>query len=460
MNANKQLRGEEPQSGLRDPHVRALYQAWWPLSLSWLCLSFEAIVGTAAVSRMPDKTLQLAAFASVVYPVTCFLESPIYGLLSTANTLCVDRASLRKALLYSVVISGFCSFLQLLFVLPPIYRFMMEDVLKAPAEVIEASYLPMWLMLPTSILVGLRRFYQGVLVRLNGAKKVGRGSALRIGSMAVFLLFCVKFNLFSGAVAGTLGCVVGVIVETLYAYLCARRPIREMLPEHDAAYPDLTPLSFARFYTPLAFTSMLTLLIQPIIVAGINRSPDPLTSLVVWPIAWQICIALCSISSALPELYVGFKTKALKEPGASLVSFEYFTRTLLAMAIVSCMIIAVTPLARIWFEDLFELSSDLSYLATITFVAGSGYPIFRVLTNYRIGEFLYRRETFPVTEAIAVFLVVLAAAIFFGMPLTEKFGLSGATIGGCGVSLATAAQALWLWARGRVRPQLNTSVRN
>ena len=51
----------------------------------------------------------------------------------------------------------------------------------------------------------------------------------------------------------------------------------------------ITAGGFARFYTPLAATSLLLTATNPILAAALARSPDPVTALAGYSVAFAVC---------------------------------------------------------------------------------------------------------------------------------------------------------------------------
>ena len=56
----------------------------------------------------------------------------------------------------------------------------------------------------------------------------------------------------------------------------------------------ITARGFARFYTPLAATSLLLPATNPILAAALARSADPVTALAGYSVAFAVCGVLCA----------------------------------------------------------------------------------------------------------------------------------------------------------------------
>jgi hypothetical protein len=70
--------------------------------------------------------------------------------------------------------------------------------------------------------------------------------------------------------------------------------LRNQLRYAPAVEPALTFRAMMDFYIPLAMTSLLFLIVQPMGSAALSRMPNALTSLAVWPVIAGVSFLTCS----------------------------------------------------------------------------------------------------------------------------------------------------------------------
>jgi hypothetical protein len=70
-----------------------VFSTWWPLATSWLFMGLELPAVSAALARLPDPTISLAAYGGVIFPLALLIESPIIMLLSASTALSKDLRS-------------------------------------------------------------------------------------------------------------------------------------------------------------------------------------------------------------------------------------------------------------------------------------------------------------------------------------------------------------------------------
>jgi progressive ankylosis protein len=73
---------------------RDIFVFWLPLFASWLLMTAEGPIVSAAINRLPDEVIMLAA-QGIVVSLAITIESPIINLLATATALVRDDQSFR-----------------------------------------------------------------------------------------------------------------------------------------------------------------------------------------------------------------------------------------------------------------------------------------------------------------------------------------------------------------------------
>src|SRR5690606_26779531 len=121
-------------------------------------------------------------------------------------------------------------------------------------------------------------------IRFHASRAVSIGTAVRLGSNWGVLAIGYLIGTIPGIVVGTAAVATGVVAEALYIGLRTRPIVRGPLAAAPTVEPALTFGAFLAFYVPLALTSLLNLLIQPIGSAALGRMPLALASLAAWPV--------------------------------------------------------------------------------------------------------------------------------------------------------------------------------
>ena len=420
--------------------TRTIFSTWWPLAISWMLMSVETPALSAVVARLADPKIHLAAYGGIVYPVSLIIESPIIMFLAASTALSKDWASFARGRRYMMVTGFVLTALHALVAFTPLFYRIAEDLLGAPAAVIEPARIGMMIMTPWTWSIAYRRFHQGVLIRSGRSRTVSTGTLIRLGADGLVLAVGYLLRL-PGIIVCTSAVAVGVICEAIYIGLVVRPVLQNELRQAPPIANPLTLRSFLNFYIPLAITSLLTLLFQPLSSAAMGRMPLALESLAVWPVATGLVLMVRSLGVAYNEVVV-----ALLDRPAAAARLRRFTIWLVASTLAIMFLFAATPLADLWFRSVSALTPELAAMARRGLWIALPVPALAALQSWFQGVILHDRSTRLITEAVAVYLGI---SIFTLTLAVQQAGFTGLYIAGASFVLSMAAQTAWLWLRSR-----------
>jgi len=421
--------------------MRRIVRTWWPLAASWMLMAAEIPVLSAVVARLADPAINLAAYGGVVFPLALIIESPILMLLSASTALSRDWVSYRKVWRFMMTAGALLTGLHALVAFTPLYYVIVRDVLGVPAAIVEPARIGLMIMLPWTWAIAYRRYHQGVLIRFGHSKAVGVGTAVRLTADAAVLAVGYLMGTWPGIVVACAAVATGVVSEALYVGWVVRPVLRDQLKPAADVSPALTWRAFAGFYIPLALTSLISLVAQPIGSAGLSRMPEPIESLAVWPVITGLLFLIRSLGFAYNEVVV-----ALLDERGMAASLRRFTGVLVAVTTVALFLMAVTPLSAFWFGRLSALPPHLAALARTGLLLTLPIPALSVLQSWFQGAIVNSRRTRGITEAVAIFLIANVALLWAGVMWGQAVGLY---VGLAAFAISTAAQTGWLWWRSR-----------
>lgn len=417
-----------------------IFRTWWPLAASWLIMTGEIPLLAAVIARKADPQIHLAAWG-IVFPLALILASPIMMLLAASTTLSKDWASYVTLRRYMFILAAVLTTVHVLLAFTPLFYWLVEGVLAAPAAVVEPARLGLRIMLPWSFALAYRRFNYGVLIRFGHPGAVTVGSAVRLACdlVAGSILFFM-FDL-PGIVVATGTIVMGVMGEAVYARLRVAPVQREQVRPAPTVAEVITLRTFAVFYVPLVMTSLLQILVQPISTAALSRMPDPLTSLAVWPVVYGLLIVLMSTGIAFTEVVVIM----LDEPRAA-GSLQRFATVLAVTLSGLLLLVAATPLADIWFGRVVSLPPELVATAHHAVWFCLLIPGLAALESFFNGILLNRKRTRGITEGVFLGLLVMTIALVVGIAYGSMTGINIAALA---LTIGTSTRVAWLWYRSR-----------
>ncbi len=441
MVSNPFLMAETTPRTTPEVTLRRTFTSWWPLAASWLLMAMEQPAIGAVLARLPNPEVNLAAYGGIVYALALIIEAPIIMLLAASTALSKDRLSYDLIKRFMMWAGVTLTVIHLLLALTPLYDLLIVGLMQPPPQIIEPGRIGLLLMLPWSWAIAYRRFQQGVLIRFGYSRAVGFGTGLRL--IATFSILVLGYHLAPepGVIAGSLALSFGVLVEAAYAGLRVRSVVRGPLAEAEPVTPVLDLRTFILFYIPLALTSLIQLFFLPVGSAAMSRMPLPLESLAVWPVFAGISFLLRASGVAFNEVAV-----ALLDEEGSLPVLRRFTIILFTVLMALTALIALTPLADLWFQGLSGLTPQLANMAKRALIIAGLVSGLTVLISWYQGALVSQRQTRPISEAVAVWFAVIAVVAAIGVTWGRFPGLYVVAMG---FLLGFTAQTVWLWWRSR-----------
>lgn len=422
---------------------------WFPLFASWLLMTAEGPIISASINRLPDEVVMLAAMG-IVTSLSVTIESPIINLLATSTALVQDADAYRLVRRFTLELCLLLTIVAALVAFTPLFDLIIYRLLGVPEAVGEWVRPGMAIMVFWSAAIGWRRFLQGILIRHNHTKLIAWGTAIRLLASGGTAIGLALWGQWAGVINGSLALMSGVVAEALYTTLVARPVIRdEVIPA--AAPADSAPLThrdLLQFHLPLAATSVLILLVQPLVTSSLARLDEPTLSLAAWPVLFQTLLMARAASLALPEVII-----ARYDRGTNFDALRRFSYMLAGIVGVGMVLFAFTPLSR-WYvfgvQDMTSAAGDLVLANLGLFVI---FPALAVLTSWLRGLLIQGRVTRPVNIGMGINLALTGVILLAGV----RIGWSGLPATALALNMAAVAELIYLAWRTRavLPPQLS-----
>ena len=421
--------------------LKQIFKTWWPLAVSWFLMALELPALSAIVARLPYPKINLAAYGGIVFPLALIIEAPIIMLLAASTALSKDWKSYIKIRRFMHTTSAVLTGLHILVVSTPIYFFVVEKLIGSPEEIILPARLGLAIMLPWTWSIAYRRFNQGVLIRFGHSVTVGKGTSIRLFANIAVLTIGYFAGTIPGIVVATSAVSAGVICEAIYIGIKVKPVIKTQLIPQPEIRPELSKKAFLKYYIPLALTSLITLLSQPLVSSALSRMPHALDSLAIWPVLSGLLFIFRSAGIAYNEVVV-----TLIDKPNSYSSLRKYAFILVSITSGLLLLFTATPLSTIWFKYITALPASLIPLAKTALWLSLLIPGANAFQSWYQGIILHSGKTRGIPEAVSLFLAVTIIAYIIGIYLIN---IPGLYIGVIGFSLGMVSQAAWLKFRSR-----------
>ncbi|TYO99027.1 Na+-driven multidrug efflux pump [Geothermobacter ehrlichii] len=399
-----------------------IFRFWSPLALTWLLMAVEGPLLAALIARMADPVTNLAAFG-VAYAFALVAEAPVIMLMSAATALCRDAESYRRLRIFTLLLSGGVTLLLVLLLVPQVFTLVIERWVGLPCQIAGPTRQALFWLLPWPGAIGLRRFYQGVLIADGRTRRVTVGTLARVGLMALSGFLLAGTEMLSGAAAGGLALSAGVVAEMLVALRLTRPSVRRLLRlAGEAETPDFRAI--LRFYLPLAMTPLIGLSIQPVVTFFLGRGQNAIESLAVLPVLYGLTFIFRALGLSYQEAaiaLVGRKMEHRREAGRFALALGGACVGLLGL-------IALTPLADLWLRGVSGLAPELARFARWPLGLMVLLPGLTVWITWQRSLLVLAKRTTPVSIATAVEAAAILLLLTLLIPRMPWPGISIAAL--------------------------------
>ncbi len=378
----------------------------------------------AIIARLPEARFNLAAYG-VAFSFALVAESPIMMMLTAANTLVHDRQSFLALRRYNYALNALLTATIAIGVIPPVFRFFTDTLIGLPDDVSRLTNLATACLITWPAAIGYRRFYQGILVRHGLARRVAYGTVVRLTTMGSAAVLLSRLTDLPGAVVGGASLAIGVFFEAAASRLMADRVVRELLARPSApGEAPLTTRDITAFYYPLALTSVLTLVVAPLVTFFLGRSRAPIESLASWPVIGALLLLFRATAIAYQEVgvaLIGRRQEHEREVGRVAAWLAGGVTALLAL-------LAFTPLSLVWYHTVSGLSDALASFSVLPTQILILLPAAEFLLAMQRSVLILSRRTTPITVATLIEALGTVAVLLVCIGTFDMLGAVAASI--------------------------------
>lgn len=416
---------------------RDIFYFWRPLALTWLMMAVEGPLLTALIARLADEKFNLAAYG-VSYSILLICEAPILMMISASLALAQHKEIFQKLRRFAYVNGAIMSCVLLAIACTPLFDLVTKRLMDLEEPVRELMKVCLLIFVPCPFAVGYRRLYQGILVRTRHTKLVAMGTVVRVTTMALSGYCFFRYSGYTGATVGALGLSAGMLCEAVVSRIMAAPHLKALQDaDPDKGHTHMSYPEIARFYYPLAITTVINLAVHPLVVLFLSHSSFSIESLAVMPIVNAFVLLFKSAGIAFQEVVISF----LDRSAENLSELRRFALLLAGTVFSLFLLIVLTPLIQVWFRQVSGLSEELAEFAVLPTRILSVMPALTVWLSFQRGRCVVSKHTTAVTLAGIVEIIVIGLTLFAGISILD---LSGAVAVAISFVAGGISGNLWL----------------
>ena len=415
-----------------------IFRFWLPLAATWLMMAVEGPFLAAVIARLAEPTYNLAAYG-VAFSLALVVEAPVIMIMSAATALARNRLSYIRLRTFTHALNAGVTLAMVVALLPPVFNTIAYGLIGLPPEVASRTHIALLILLPWPAAIGIRRLYQGVLIRHRLTRRVAYGTVVRLAAMFGTAFVLARDGRLEGAWVGAVALTMGVSCEAVTSRFMASGALRKLMAvPGDATGAAASWVALTRFYYPLALTTLLSLGIHPVVTFFVGNSRMSLESLAVLPVIGSLVFIFRSVGLAYQEVVIAL----IGDEQEGYVPLRTFGIFLSLGVAVGLSLIAWTPLAGVWFRDVSGLTDQLAAFAlTPTRILGV-IPGLTALLSFQRAVMVIRTTTNRITWATIIEVVGVVAVMWISISFFDAIGAVAAAaallIGRIGANLYLA----------------------
>jgi hypothetical protein len=372
----------------------------------------------AVIARLAEPTYNLAAYG-VAFSLALVVEAPVIMLMSAATALARNRLSYIRLRSFTNVLNAAVTLTMGVMLLPPIFDALAGGLIGLPPEVASRTHIALLILLPWPAAIGIRRLYQGVLIRNRLTRRVAYGTVVRLVAMFGTAFLLAKHGGIEGAWVGAAALSMGVISEAVVSRLMVGGVLRELLlTAGEATGAAASWVALTRFYYPLALTTLLSLGIHPVVTFFVGNSRMSLESLAVLPVIGALVFIFRSLGLAYQEVVIAL----IGDEHEGYRALRQFGVLLGIGVAVALSLIAWTPLAGIWFRGVSGLTEELATFALTPTRILAIIPGLTALLSFQRAVMVVRSTTNRITSATIIEVVGTVVVLWVAVAIFDVVG--------------------------------------
>ncbi len=423
------------ETNLTQPRI---FRFWLPLAATWLMMAVEGPFLAAMIARLAEPVFNLAAYG-VAFSLALVVEAPVIMIMSAATALARNRLSYIRLRTFTHALSAGVTLAMVVALLPPIFNAIAYGLIGLPPEVASRTHIALLILLPWPAAIGIRRLYQGVLIRHRLTRRVAYGTVVRLAAMFATAFALAHDGRVEGAWVGAAALTMGVSCEGVASRFMAARALRKLMAVPGVATGAAASwVALTRFYYPLALTTLLSLGIHPVVTFFVGNSRMSLESLAVLPVIGSLVFIFRSLGLAYQEVVIAL----IGDEQEGYVPLRTFGLLLSLGVAVGLSLIAWTPLAGVWFRNVSGLTDELAAFALTPTRILAVIPGLTTILSFQRAVMVIRSTTNRVTLATIIEVVGTVVVMWVAISVLDAVGAVAAAsallIGRIGANLYLA----------------------
>ena len=394
---------------------------------------------SAILTRTDNPDAAIGGF-SIALGISMFVGLPQLRIQQLTLVFFDNDKSLYQLRKFIVLWLILVTAIALIVVIPGITEFLLNTVFSVTGDLKENAADALVWLIPLPALLVLKMHFYGAVLRINRPRLAWYGTCAGALTVVVVAFGLFTSELVQGASIAAAAMISGTFVEAITLAVLSMKPIGRF--EGVVSTNDISIKAMAWFFWPLLFAAMLPAGTQPILNAGMARSPEP-----------EVSIAAVALSYYVFQL-IAVATNGTQNTSLALFASHYnpfrVRRFVLSVGLVTFAVVAtiayIPPVTSFVIGDIMGAEGRLKELASTGFRLLSILPVALVMEQLYTAALMRTRNTRPIVYINTMRLLTLVIWVIVTVNFTN---LNGLWVGAGAWSLTLLLEAVYAYFFGR-----------
>ncbi len=378
-----------------------------PLGLSASLVMFSHMIINGTLTRGEDAEVIIASY---VIAMSLFAITERLGVLlrNACSALVRDKISFKAMSTVAAYVVSVLMIISVTIAYTPIGKWIFSVLFGADPTMIDQIVDVYQILIIVTFFSAIRCLFQGVIIINRQTKWLTIGMIIRlIGMYVLSWIFIHNGNI--SAKTGAYIFLAGMIIESIVSFIEGRFLVKKMI-EKKKSHPITTKAQIFRFYNPLILSSLIIVMVGPIINVFLGRTNEIELAIAAYAIALSIAQLILSFFTYTHQIVLTFYKDHPKK-------VKQFTKMIGVIPTVILGIFCFTPLGAFFIEHILGANERLVEASL------ESLQIFMLMTlvfpfiDYCNGLLMLKSQTKMMvlsqsTNLIITFLILLIASTF------------------------------------------------
>jgi Na+-driven multidrug efflux pump len=274
--------------------IKTILLFFVPLGLSAILVTLSHLIINGTLTRGDNAEVIIASYV-VAMSLFSIIERLGVLLRNACSALVRDKVSFKAMYMVAIYVVSVLMTISAIIAYTPIGWWIFSDVFGVEPTMIEQIVDVYQILIIVTLFSAIRCLFQGVIILNRQTKWLTIGMVIRLIGMYLLSLIFIQTG-YINAKTGAYIFLAGMMIESLVSFLEGRLLVKKMTVK-DKTHHITTKRQIFRFYNPLILSSLIIVMVGPVINVFLGKTSEI-----------ELAIASYAIALTITQLFLSFFT--------------------------------------------------------------------------------------------------------------------------------------------------------